>query len=139
MNTLKKYFTVRLICRLVSAIIIGQTLYFKFTAHPDSVYIFTRLGMEPWGRYVIGLFELFAIITMLFKRTSWLGSFIAVTLMFGAIFSHLTLLGVNVQGDQGELFTLAVVVFICSLINLFLERSHIPVVGLLFVAHNEQK
>ena len=35
---------------IIAAIVLLQTLYFKFTAHPDSVYIFTTLGIEPYGR-----------------------------------------------------------------------------------------
>ena len=44
--------------RLIVAVILLQTLFFKFSAAKESVYIFSTLGMEPWGRIGSGVFEL---------------------------------------------------------------------------------
>ena len=44
-----------LVLRLVPAIILLQTLYFKFSAAPESVFIFEQLGLEPWGRIGLGV------------------------------------------------------------------------------------
>lgn len=117
------------VLRIAAAVILLQTLYFKFTGAPESVYIFTRMRAEPWGRIGSGAIELVAAILLLTPRFSWLGSLLAVGAMAGAIFSHLTILGIEVQGDKGFLFALAVTVLLCCLINLFLHRSEIPVIG----------
>jgi uncharacterized membrane protein YphA (DoxX/SURF4 family) len=115
--------------RITAAVILLQTLFFKFTAAPESVYIFTKVGAEPWGRIGSGVVELIAAILILTPRYNWLGSVMAVGVMAGAILSHLTLLGIEVQGDKGLLFALALIVFVASSINLFLHRDEIPVVG----------
>jgi uncharacterized membrane protein YphA (DoxX/SURF4 family) len=115
--------------QLVAAIILLQTLYFKFTAAPESVYIFSKLHAEPYGRIGSGIVELIAAVLLLTPRYSWLGALLAMGVMAGAIFSHLTVLGIDVMGDKGELFILAWVVFISSAIVLFLRRAQIPFVS----------
>ncbi|MFC0515786.1 DoxX family protein [Mucilaginibacter angelicae] len=111
--------------RLLAAIIMLQTLFFKFTAAPESVYIFTKLGMEPWGRIGIGSMELVAAVLIIIPRTTGVGALIAVGLMAGAIFFHLTKLGIAVQGDGGQLFILATLVFISSAILLYIFRKEV--------------
>jgi uncharacterized membrane protein YphA (DoxX/SURF4 family) len=117
------------VLRLAAAGILLQTLFFKFTAAPESVYIFTKVGLEPWGRIGSGVVELIAALLILSPRLTWLGSTIAIGVMAGAILSHLTLLGIEVQGDKGLLFALAVAVFVAAAINLFLHRTEIPFIG----------
>lgn len=113
--------------KLIVAVILLQTLYFKFTGAPESIYIFQTIGMEPWGRIGSGIVELLAVILIFFPRTTWLGAILALGSMAGAIFFHLTKLGVEVMDDGGLLFGLACVVFISSLIILWNQRSKIPV------------
>jgi uncharacterized membrane protein YphA (DoxX/SURF4 family) len=117
------------IVRLTAAVILLQTLFFKFTGAPESVYIFTKVGMEPWGRYGSGVVELIAAILLLSSRHCWLGAVLALGMMGGAIMSHLTKLGIVVQNDGGLLFGLAVVVAVCSLITLVLHRRQIPYIA----------
>src|SRR5882757_3212609 len=92
------------VCRIVAAIILLQTLFFKFTAAPESVYIFTKVGAEPWGRIGSGVVELIAAVLLLTPRFVWAGAILALGVMAGAIVSHLTLLGIEVQGDRALLF-----------------------------------
>lgn len=115
--------------RLTTAVILLQTLFFKFTGAPESVYIFTRVHAEPWGRIGSGVIELVAAILLLWPRFTWAGAGIAAGVMLGAIASHLTLLGIEVQGDGGLLFALALVVFACSVSLLYLFRATIPFLG----------
>lgn len=117
------------ICRLAAAAILLQTLFFKFTAAPESVYIFTKVGLEPWGRIGSGVAELIAAILILIPATTWVGAGLALAIMAGAIFSHLTLLGVSVMGDGGLLFGLAIAVAACSAVLLFLQRRRLPLIG----------
>jgi len=117
------------VLRITAAIILLQTLFFKFTAAPESVYIFTKVGAEPWGRIGSGVVELIAAILILTPRFTWLGSILAMGVMAGAILSHLTALGIEVQSDKGLLFALALIVLVCSTANLLLHRSEIPVFG----------
>lgn len=89
--------------RIVAAVIMLQTLYFKFTGAPESIYIFTTVGMEPWGRIGVGVMELIASLLILVPVTSWMGAGIALGLMLGAMGMHFTVLGIEVQGDGGYL------------------------------------
>ena len=111
--------------RLVAAIIMAQTLYFKFTAAPESVYIFTTVGMEPWGRIGIGVLELIASLMILLPATAWLGAGLALGLMVGALGMHLTILGIEVGGDKGQLFIYALIVAVCSLYVLWYNKGKI--------------
>lgn len=115
--------------KIIAAAIMLQTLYFKFSAHPEAIYIFTTLGLEPYGRIGIGVMELIASILILIPRISWLGALMGMGLMAGAIFFHLTQLGIVVYNDGGRLFAMAVFVFICSAIILWMSRREVPVVG----------
>ena len=117
------------VLRITAAVILLQTLFFKFTAAPESVYIFTKVGAEPWGRIGSGVVELIAAILLLTPRYTWLGSALALGVMAGAIVSHLTVLGIEVQGDKGLLFGLALTVFVATAINLVIHRADIPVLG----------
>ncbi len=117
------------VLRLTVAIILLQTLYYKFGAHEDSVYIFMTLGLEPHGRIGIGVMELIASILILIKRTSWAGALLSVGLMAGAIFSHLTQLGIEVKGDGGQLFYMAIGTWVLSLFVLWSERKQIPFIN----------
>jgi uncharacterized membrane protein YphA (DoxX/SURF4 family) len=117
------------ICRIAAAVILLQTLYFKFTAAPESVYIFTKVGIEPWGRIGSGVAELIAAILILMPPTTWLGAGLALGVMIGAIFSHLTVLGLVVMDDGGLLFGLALSVAACSLVLLILQRRRLPLIG----------
>ena len=117
------------ILRLTAAIILLQTLYFKFSAAPESVYIFDKVGLGATGRIGSGVAELIAAILILIPATTWLGAGLALAVMGGAIMSHLTILGIDVMGDHGELFALAVIVALCSAILLLLNRRSIPIIG----------
>ncbi|MFN0016552.1 MAG: DoxX family protein [Saprospiraceae bacterium] len=121
-----------LFLRLLVAIILLQTLFFKFTAAPESVYIFETLGVEPWGRIASGVAELAVSILLLWPRTVALGALGSLGIISGAIVAHLTRLGVEVQGDGGTLFWLALTVFVGSAILTWLHRKEIPVVGRIF-------
>jgi len=114
------------VLRLAVAGILLQTLFFKFTGAPESVYIFTKVGAEPWGRIGSGVIELIGAILVLYPRFTWMGALLAAGVMCGAIFSHLTLLGIEVQGDKGLLFTLALIVLLSSTALLYINRAQIP-------------
>lgn len=120
------------ILRYLAAIILVQTLYFKFTAHPESVYIFSQVGMEPWGRYLVGVLELVAAVLLVVAKVYWVGGLLAMGLMAGAIFMHLTSLGIEVQDDNGYLFFLAVTVFLASLLTVLDKKNEIPILKRLF-------
>src|SRR6266700_3159046 len=110
------------VLRIAAAIILLQTLFFKFTGAPESVYIFTKVHAEPWGRIGSGVVELIAAVLLLIPRTIWAGASLALGVMAGAIFSHVTILGIEVMGDGGLLFALALIVFVTSAVLLFLQR-----------------
>ncbi|XZF12772.1 DoxX family protein [Chitinophagaceae bacterium MMS25-I14] len=111
--------------RLIAAYILLQTLRFKFGAEPESVYIFTKVGMEPWGRIGSGIVELIASILILIPRTTAWGAALAIGTMTGAIFFHLTKLGIEVMGDSGQLFYMAIAVWISCLILLVVYRQQL--------------
>lgn len=109
--------------RIIAAIILLQTLYFKFTAQPESVVLFTKLGAEPWGRIGTGIIELIAGILLLIPATAFVGAFLGIGLMSGAILSHLAVIGIESNGDGGQLFILAIVVLVCCLTIAFLHKQ----------------
>jgi len=117
------------ILRLAAAGILVQTLFFKFTGAPESIFIFSTLHAEPWGRIGSGAIELIAAALLLIPATAWLGALIAAGVMVGAILSHLFVLGIEVQGDGGLLFILALVVFVAALATLYIHRREIPRLG----------
>lgn len=114
------------ILRITVAIILVQTLYFKFSGADESIYIFSALGMEPYGRIGSALIELIAAILILIPSTILLGALIAMSVMIGAILSHIFILGITVKNDGGVLFTLAIIVFLCCVSLIYLNKSKIP-------------
>jgi len=128
--------TVSWILQIVVAVILLQTLFFKFTAAAESVYIFSTLGAEPWGRIGSGLVELIAAILLLLPATITVGATLALFVILGAIMSHLTILGIEVQGDGGLLFFLALTVFVASAAILVIRRGEIPVIGVWLSSHS---
>lgn len=115
-----------LFLRIILAIILIQTLRFKFTGHTDSIYIFEKVGLEPYGRIGIGLLELISGILILIPKTIWLGALLTMGIIGGAIMMHLTMLGIEVNNDGGILFLTAVVTFILAAIILYNVKKDIP-------------
>jgi putative oxidoreductase len=116
--------------RGIAALILLQTLFFKFTGAKESVYIFSTLGLEPWGRIGTGIMELIAAILLLVPPTVVYGAILSLGVISGAIFVHLTRLGIALPAvdDHGELFALALTVFVCSATVLVLHRHELPLV-----------
>ena len=109
--------------KLIAAVILLQTLFFKFSAAPVSVYIFSELGIEPWGRIGTGVMELIASALLLIPATTLYGAILGLGLMSGAIFFHLTKLGIEVQNDSGKLFMLAIIVIVLCIFLIATERK----------------
>lgn len=116
-----KYYIER-ISSIIAAIILLQTLYFKFSGAPESVYIFSQLGVEPYGRIGTGVLELIISVLLILKRTSLIGAILGLGVISGAILSHLFVLGIEVQNDGGVLFGMAILVFVLLLITLILQK-----------------
>lgn len=116
--------------RIVAAVILLQTLYFKFTGHPESVALFTKLGVEPWGRIGTGIIELIAGILLLIPSTVFAGAFLGLGLMSGAILSHLTVLGIKSDNDGGQLFIMAIIVWIaCAILLILFQQQGKTLIG----------
>ncbi len=113
------------ILRLLAAAIMLQTLYFKFTGAPESVYIFTKVGIEPWGRIATGVAELIASVLLLIPSFTAFGALMGIGIMGGALATHIGILGIEVQGDGGQLFIYALLVFVSCCILLFLYRHQL--------------
>jgi putative oxidoreductase len=116
-----------IVLRVIAALILLQTLYFKFTGHPESIFIFEKVGMEPWGRIGSGIVELIAGIALFVPRTIGVGALLMLGTMSGAIFMHLTTLGIEVRGDKGMLFYMAVFCWIIGLVLTLKYKSQIPI------------
>jgi putative oxidoreductase len=100
-----------------------QTLYFKFTAQPESVELFTKLGVEPWGRIGTGIIELIASILLLLPSTIFIGALLGIGLMSGAILSHIMVIGIESKGDGGQLFMLAIIVLVSCISIAFIHKQ----------------
>lgn len=112
--------------RVVAAFIMAQSLFFKFSGAEESIYIFSTLGMEPWGRIATGIAELVACILLLVPLTTWIGAGLGAGTMSGAIFFHLTTLGIEVKNDGGQLFLYAIITFLSCIILLAMQKQKIP-------------
>ena len=134
MNHLPKLHIVSWVLQLIVAGILLQTLFFKFTGAEESIYIFSTLGVEPWGRIGSGVAELVAAVLLLVPATAPVGALLTMGLMAGAIGSHLTLLGIEIRGDGGLLFGLAVVAFAGSAIVFLIRRAQLPLLARLLEA-----
>ena len=122
------------ILQIICALILLQTLYFKFQAHPDSVQLFTELGMEPNGRILIGVLELIAGILLLIPGSAAYGALLATGIMSGAIIGHITTLGF--EGPRLSLSLLAIAILIMSVTILLIRRKEIPIIGKMLEKHN---
>ncbi len=129
MKTCKLHRAVSWLFQIVAAVILAQTLFFKFSGAEESKFIFTTLGVEPWGRVATGLLELVAVVLLLTPRLAVFGGLFAMGLMAGAILGHLTKLGLVVKDDGGLLFGLAVTVFVAAALVVWLRRFQLPYVG----------
>ena len=129
MNMTRTQSIISWVLQIAVAIILFQTLFFKFTGAEESKYIFSTLGIEPWGRIGSGVVELIAVILLLIPSTVTIGAILSIGAVGVAILSHLAKLGVVVKDDGGLLFALAVTVFISSAIILLIRRNEIPVIG----------
>jgi hypothetical protein len=127
----KTFIAISWILRGLAAVILLQTLFFKFTGAKESVYIFSTLGIEPWGRIGSGIAELIASVLLLMPSTVAVGAVLSLGVISGAIVAHLTKLGIALPAvdDHGELFALALIVFACSAAVLVMHRAELPVVG----------
>jgi len=116
-------------CAIIAAFIMLQTLYFKFSGAAESIFIFSSMGIEPWGRWLSGIMELIASILILIPSKRGTGAVLGGGIMAGAILSHLIVLGIEVQDDGGQLFIYAMVTFTACIINVWLHRRQIPIIG----------
>lgn len=124
--------TLAWLCQLAAAAILLQTLFFKFTGAEESRWIFSTLGVEPWGRVASGVVELVAAALLVYPRTAALGALLAAGVMAGAILAHLFVLGISVKNDGGLLFGLAVAVLAAASLVVFLRRAELPIIGCKF-------
>lgn len=115
--------------QIVAAAVLGQTLFFKLTGAPESVQIFETLGVEPWGRIATALIELAVVVGLLIPATAALAALVGLAVMGGAIMSHLTVLGIEVQGDGGLLFGLAGLVTVACAVVVWRRRRTLPLIG----------
>ena len=120
---MNKYYYVERIFAFIAALILFQTLYFKFSGHPDSILLFTQLGVEPFGRIALGFVELIVGCLLVFRRTSHLGAIAGILIMMGALASHIFIIGINFNHDNGLLFGLACTTLICCGTVLFVRRK----------------
>lgn len=113
--------------RIIVLAIMVMTLPPKLTGAPDVVELFTKLGAEPMGRYVVAAFELTAAILILISATQVYGAILAAGLMSGALMGHVTKLGF--EGMMGQMAMMASIALVSALVVLFIQRAKIPVIG----------
>jgi uncharacterized membrane protein YphA (DoxX/SURF4 family) len=127
-KTSKTTKTITLMAQGLAILIMGQTLFFKFSGAEESKYIFTTLGMEPEGRILIGVFELIACVLLFIPAYVWAGALLGTGLMIGALFFHITKLGFEIMNDGGELVYFAIAALVSCLLILFMRRDQIPII-----------
>lgn len=112
--------------QIIAALILLETLFYKFSGAAESVYIFSALGVEPWGRYITGTIELIAAVLILIPASCWIGAMLTASIMSGAILAHFTAIGISIRNDGGYLFALALITFSAALIVLFIRKEQMP-------------
>ena len=122
----KTAYTVSWVAQIIAVLIMGQSLYFKFTAHPESVAIFTDINMEPNGRILIGVIELVACLMLLRPASAHYGAILGACTMGGAIVGHFTQIGWH--GERGTLGLMAVLVLVACSVVLYIRRRDLPLI-----------
>lgn len=115
--------------QIICAGILLFTSLVKLTSHPNSIFVFTELGMEPTGRYIIGVIELIIAISLLTSRLAAAGAFLALGTMLGAIIAHISVLGANVLGDGGRHLLMLGTVIGSAITIVIIRRRQIPLIG----------
>lgn len=111
--------------RILAAMILTQSLVYKFGSHPDSIMLFTELGVEPAGRVSLGIVELVVALLILYPRTTLLGGILGVFIMAGALFTHFFLIGIIFNNDGGKLFGLAVICFLSCIGQVIILKNQL--------------
>ncbi len=114
------------IAQIIAAVIMGQTLFYKFTGHPQTLEIFQEELNMPNGHYIIGALELLACILLILPQSVVYGAILGAGLMTGAIIAHITKLGW--EGERGALGLYAVLTLTSCLVVLIVRRRQIPIV-----------
>jgi FtsH-binding integral membrane protein len=131
---------------IFAALVFLDSLRFKFTNAEETKVIFGLL--DGWAasfgaqglfaqtglfsQYVIGSAELVASTLLLagivprLRRLQALGALVALAVMSGAVSFHLfTPLGIDPNNDGGGLFAAAVVIWLTSVVMLFIRRKEL--------------
>ena len=117
------------VCQVIAAAVMVAAGFIKLQGGPVDIFIFEKLGMEPFGRYLITVLEFTAGILLVWPSFSVLGALLSVGTMIGASIAHATVLGFSVQGDGGMHVGLLVLVFVTSGVVLWARRRSLPVIG----------
>jgi len=115
--------------QIVSAVILLFAGVTKFLATEGNVFIFTELDMEPTGRIIIGLIETAAALMLMTKNYAAMGALFGLGTMCGAVIAHVSILGFNVQGDQGLHIVALSTVVLCTGTVLIARRKTLPLIG----------
>jgi putative oxidoreductase len=118
------------ILRLIPAVIVGRAAWMKFESHPDVSMMFDSLGMEPGGRFLIGVIEALCVVLLLSPRISAWGGLLCLGVMTGAIIAHTTVIGFD--GTLAQLFAMALLSGGCSVAIIYRLRSQIPFIRDMF-------
>ena len=124
------------ILQLIVVVILGQTLFFKFTDAPETVELFGQLGMGPFGYKLIGLLELIACILLLIPGSVATGALLGWGVMTGAIIAHVTEIGF--EGEYGVLGSMAIAAWLLCIGIMYLNRTSIPVLSAVFKKHKSE-
>jgi len=96
-----------------TVLILIYNAYVKLSSSPGAIQLFTGLGLEPYGRLLLGATEIFAALLIVYPPTMKYGAVLGVILMSGVILIHLTKLGIALGGDY-SFFIMGIVAFCCS-------------------------
>ena len=118
------------VAQIIVVVILGQTLFFKFTDAPEVVELFSKLGMGPFGYKLIGFLELIACVLLLIRPSIIWGAILSWGLMSGAIMGHITKIGFS--GDAGTLGSMAIAAWLLSCLIIYLRKNQISIIANMF-------
>lgn len=113
------------VLRIITTYIIFQIVYFKLSGDPQCIFVFEKMEIEPHGRFITGLIELVVGIFLLVPNTKLLGILGAFGAASCCLTAHFTVLGIEINNDGGQLFSMTASVFVLSIILSIIHKDEI--------------
>lgn len=118
---------ISIVFQIIAALILANAAFGKFSGNEMSVHVFHELNILE-TRIVIGIIEVLAALLLLSKIPQY-GALLGFGTMLGALIAHVSILGMEIHGDGGQMVMMMAVVLLSSIIVMWINRRRMPFVG----------